>query len=140
MVEIRPATRPDHGHLRRIQQAALAEDAPQLLESGVGGTLGLLAAVDADPVGYSLFLPGGRKAILLELAVEPSRQGDGIGTKLVEETLSRLERDGHESVHLTARQSDQRVHEFYERQDFERGERIPDFFESDDGVVFVREL
>lgn len=140
MVQIRPGRQADYTDLQRIQKAALAERAPELLDSGVDGTLGLFVAVDADPVGYALFLPGETQAVLLELAVEPSRQGDGIGSMLVEETVSHLEREEYESLHLTARQSDERVHDFYEDQNFERGEQIPGFFESDDGLVFVREL
>lgn len=140
MVQIRPGTQADHERLQRIQRAALPEFTPELLDAAIAGAVGLLVAVDPDPVGYTLFMPAGKQAVLLEIAVDPPRQGEGIGSDLLEATISRLEGGEHESVRLTARQSDERVHEFYERHGFEQRDEIATFFESDDGLVFVREL
>jgi len=140
MVHIRSGTPSDRAELRRIQKGALSEPAPALLESGTDGPLGLLVATDPEPVGYVLFLPGETRVVILEVAVEPPRQGEGVGSKLLDETLSRLEHDGYAAVHLTARLSDRRVHEFYEHHGFERKQVLPDFFETDDGVVFVQDL
>ena len=140
MVQIRPGTQADYERLQRIQRVALPEFAPELLDAAIAGTVGLLVAVEPDPVGYTLFMPAGKQAVLLEIAVDPPRQGEGIGSDLLEATISRLEGGEHESVRLTARQSDERVHEFYERHGFEQNDEIAGFFESDDGLVFVREL
>jgi ribosomal protein S18 acetylase RimI-like enzyme len=139
MIEIHPGHERDHDSLHRIQKAALPEYAPELLESGIGGTIGLLVAVDDNPVGYTLFVPGGDAVALLEIAVDPQRQNEGIGSTLLEETCARLDAAGHDTVRLTARASDERVQEFYERHGFTRQERLSDFFETDDGIVYMRQ-
>lgn len=118
----------------------MAEPSPELLGAAVDGALDLLVA-DADgPAGYALLLDAGDAALLLELAVEPDRQGEGLGSTLLEETCSRLGRAGAATVRLTARASDERVLAFYEDHGFEREKRLPEYFESGDAVLLSREL
>lgn len=140
MIRVRPGRDSDREQLRRIQQSALPEYAPELLESEIGGAVGLLVAEDQNPVGYALFVPSGTEVALLELAIEPTRQDEGIGSTLLEETCARLGAAGHESIRLTARGSDKRVHRFYERHGFKQQGRLPDFFETDEGLVFLKHL
>lgn len=140
MVQIRQAHPADHTALRSIQERALSEYSPELLDTAVHGPLRLLVADDDGPVGYALVLDGNDVAVLLELAVAPACQGEGIGSTLLEETCTRLEETGHHEVRLTANASDDRVGAFYERHGFEQGERLPEYFESGDAVLFARQL
>jgi ribosomal protein S18 acetylase RimI-like enzyme len=139
-MQIRQAQPSDHLALRTIQESALAEYSPELLDTAVHGALGLLVADDGGPVGYALFLESGDVAVLLELAVDPPRQGEGIGSALLETACSHLEDTGHRAVRLTARASDDHVLRFYDRHGFDREEELPGYFESGDAVLLTREL
>jgi len=139
-MHIRQARPTDHLTLRAIQENALAEYSPELLDTAVHGALGLLVADDGGPVGYALFLESGDIALLLELAVDPPRQGEGIGSALLEAACSHLEDTGHRAVRLTARASDDRVLQFYDRHGFGREELLSGYFKSGDAVVLVRDL
>lgn len=140
MIHVRSAESTDLVHLKAIQQSALSEFAPSLLDGAVHGAIDSLVAVDDSPVGYSLFLDADGTPLLLELAVSPDRQNEGIGSTLLEKTCTHLESTGHRNVQLTVQQSNTRALRFYERHDFEKRETIPELFESDDGILFVREL
>lgn len=140
MVTVRPGRPSDLSRLSTIQQVALPEYSEDLLRSGVSGSIGLLVAEDASPVGYTLFLGGGDTAVVLELAVEPDRQDEHIGSTLLEETCAHLESTGHDTIRLTARESDERVRKFYRRHGFVRQDQFPGFFETDDGVLLVKQL
>ncbi len=139
---VRPGERPDLPHLRRIQTAALAEPAPDLLRAAAGdGPPGLFVADDGGPVGYTVLVTG-QVAYLPELAVAPARQGEGVGTALLESVVATLRRraGGPDSLRVTARAGDNRARRFYRSRDFEVVERLPDFFETEDGVAMVRNL
>lgn len=137
MVTIRDGRPTDHTKLRTIQEKTLSAPSPDLLESGTRGPLGLVVADDDGPVGYALVLDSGETALLLELAVASARQGGGIGSALLEAALARVEA---ETVRLTAHAADSRVHQFYERHGFERGDVLDGYFESGDGIVFTKQL
>lgn len=111
-----------------------------MLDTAVHGALGLLVADDDGPVGYALFLESGDVAPLLELAVDPARQNEGIGSALLEAACTHLEETDHRAVRLTARTSDDRALRFYARHGFEREERLPEYFESGDAVALTKEL
>lgn len=139
-MQIRQAQPTDHLALRTIQEDALAEYSPELLDTAVHGALGLLVADDGGPVGYALFLESGEQAVILELAVDPARQEEGIGSALLESACSHLEETGHHAVRLTARASDDRVLRFYDRHGFDREETLPGYFESGDAILLSRAL
>lgn len=139
---VRPGERPDLPHLRRIQTAALAEPAPDLLRAAADdGPPGLLVADDGGPIGYAVLVTG-QVAYLPELAVAPTRHGEGVGTALLESVVANLRRRaaGPDRLRVTAHAGDDRVRRFYQSRGFEVVERVPGFFESGDGVAMVRDL
>jgi ribosomal-protein-alanine N-acetyltransferase len=139
---IRRGERADLPHLRRIQTVTLAEPAPDLLRAAaVDGPPALFVADDSGPVGY-VVLVAGEVAYLPELAVAPARQGEGVGTALVDAVVTDLRgrEDSPDRLRVTARADDRRARGFYESRGFEVVERLPDFFESAAGVAMVREL
>jgi len=132
---IRPGRPADRARLRAIQAATLAEPAPELLAAGLEpGPPALLVAADGDIAGYALALDGGDTAYLAELAVAPDRQGEGVGTVLLEAVDDRVTAG---RVRVTVRAGDP-VRSFYESRGFERVERLPGFFGDRDGVALVR--
>lgn len=140
MVTIRDGRPTDERQLRSIQESTLTAPSPDLLAAGIDGPLGLFVADDGGPVGYALLMESADTALLLEIAVATTHQGEGIGSELLERVFTHLEATGAETVRLTAHETASGVHRFYERHGFERGEVLDGFFESGDAVVFTREL
>jgi ribosomal-protein-alanine N-acetyltransferase len=77
-------------------------------------------------------------AYLVELAVAPTRQSEGIGTALVEAVLTRLRGEGYDRLEVTAREADDGALVFYRRCGFEEVARLPDHYDSGDGVLLRR--
>lgn len=141
MVDIREGTASDRRPLVAIQERALAEPAPALLDAALEGLLSLLVADDEAPVGYAVVVTGHEGvAYVPELAVHPDRQGQGYGTRLLSAVCDRLDTAGYDEVRLTILAGDDRVRRFYERMGFVAHERLPDHFDRGDGLVFVRRL
>jgi len=142
MVRIRPGTADDLPAIRRIQTAALAEPWPDLLDLATGdGGPRLSVADDGEPVGYVVALTAGHPvAYVPELAVRPDRQGEGVGSALIDALIASLDEAAFERVRLTARATDDAVRAFYRDRGFEAVERVPGHFEGGDGVVLERRL
>ena len=135
---IREGRSEDWPRLRRIQAATLSDPWPELLELSLGEpSLVLVLETDA-PIGYTLVVPDGEVAYIAEFAVAPAHQGEGHGTALMAALLERLADDGIETVRLTARADDERVHAFYRQFDFEVVEDVPDHYDDADGLLFER--
>jgi len=142
MVRIRPGTADDLPAIRRIQTAALAEPWPDLLDLATGdGGPRLFVADDGEPVGYVVALTAGHPvAYVPELAVRPDRQGEGVGSALIDALIASLDEAAFERVRLTARATDDAVRAFYRDRGFEPVKRVPGHFEGGDGVVLERRL
>jgi putative acetyltransferase len=106
MLVIREETPRDVGQVRMINIAAFEQpdeaDLVDALRAGCPELLSLVAELDGRVVGHILFspvtLPAGGRTLegmgLAPMAVLPEHQRDGIGARLVEEGLARLERSG----------------------------------------------
>jgi ribosomal-protein-alanine N-acetyltransferase len=148
MSAVRPAQSGDLETVREIQQTALAEPCPELLPVAVEGLFSCVVVTAADdhsagspraePVGYAVYIPGGERVYLPELAIDPDYQEQGYGSTLLEAVCDSLAEEEYERVRLTAHAEDERVHRFYREHGFEMVERAPDQFEDGDGVVFER--
>lgn len=135
---IREGRPDDWPRLRRIQATALSDPWPELLELALGEPSLVLVLDREEPIGYALVVPDGDVAYLAEFAVAPDRQGEGNGTVLMRALLDRLDAEGIETVRLTARADDERVHAFYRKFGFEIVDEVPDHYEAADGLVFER--
>ncbi len=141
MIEIRSGRPADHERLREIQQATLAEPWPEILETATAGGVPLFVAVDTVPIGYTIVVPGPEDVVYLpEIAIAPDRQREGHGSALLGAVCDELASDGYDELRLTAEASDERAREFYRQNGFEPIERLPDEYESGDGVLFARDL
>lgn len=141
MSRIRPATRSDVDRLREIQQRALAEPWPELLETAVGGYPPIYVAVDSGPVGYAITVPGPEAVgYVPELAVDPAHQREGHGSALLAFVCEQLRADGYEKLRLSVLAEDDRARQFYSDCGFEFVERLPAEFDSGDGVLLGKDL
>ncbi|WP_336328293.1 GNAT family N-acetyltransferase [Halovenus sp. HT40] len=141
MVQIRQTTTVDGNRLREIQQAALPEPWPEILDAALSGFPPLFAALENRPVGYAIVMPGPEEtAYLTELAVDPDEQRQGYGSALIE-TISRDQRtEGYERLVLTVQAVDEEVRAFYGQHEFEVCERLDDEYESGAGLLLARDL
>lgn len=141
MVRITQATAVDDDRLRAIQQAALPEPWPEILEAALSGFPPLFVAVDDRPVGYAIVMPGHEKtAYLTELAVHPDEQRKGYGSALVETVSGKQQSEGYERLVLTVRVVDGGARAFYRQHGFEVCERLDDEYESGAGLLLARDL
>ena len=137
---IREARPEDEVRLRAIQTDTLAEPWPELLGVGIDGPPLVLVLDIGEPVGYALVVPDHPVAYLAEFAIATERQGQGLGTALMDGVLDRLRTGGFETVRLTARANDQRVRSFYDGFGFSVADELPDHYDDGDGVLLVRDL
>lgn len=141
MTEIRNGEPGDLDRLREIQQAALDEPWEQLLATAADGPLSLIVLAEPEPVGYAILIPGPDGDVYVpELAIDPARHREGLGTTLLQGLCETVADDGYDRVQLTAQASDDGAQQFYRENGFEAVERLPDEYESGDGIRFVRSL
>jgi ribosomal-protein-alanine N-acetyltransferase len=137
---IREARPEDEVRLRAIQANALDEPWPELLGVGIDGPPFVLVLDIGEPVGYALVVPDRPVAYLAEFAITPGKQGQGLGTVLMDGLLDRLRTGGFETIRLTARADDERARSFYDGFGFSVADELPDHYDDGDGVLLVRDL
>lgn len=140
---IRPATTADLPTLRAIQTRSLPEPWPALLEPAVDGPAVVLvttAVGEAEPVGYAVAIPGETGAYLAELAVDAPHRGEGHGSALLDALVERLAARGVSELRTTVRAVDDDARAFYDRHGFAVRDRLPDHYETCDGLRLVRQL
>jgi putative acetyltransferase len=110
MVHVRPETSADRPAIHSLVAAAFGQPAEadliDALRDNGGVTLSLVAERDGEIVGHILFSPvtvesdgGGFAALgLAPMAVAPSCQRQGIGSRLIWAALEECRRAGHEVV------------------------------------------
>lgn len=159
-MQIRDASPDDAEAVRRVAEAAwhdahddivgadavgefLAENyAPADLRERYrdGDSTTFVATVDEEIVGYATGVPGDDAYSLGSIYVHPDRQGDGIGSALLE----RVEREARASIFDTLRLVVMADNEdavgFYEARGFERAGDHYDEFLDVDGYVYERLL
>jgi len=137
---IRDGRPEDWPRLRRIQAATLSDPWPELLELSLGEPSLVLVLEADEPIGYALVVPDGSVGYVAEFAIAPDHQGQGNGTVLLQALLERLRTMGIETVRLTARADDERVHAFYRTHGFAVVDEVPDHYDDADGLLFARGL
>jgi ribosomal-protein-alanine N-acetyltransferase len=141
MTEIRACRPEDLSRLRTIQQQALAEPWPELLETAAHGPPACHVIGDGDPLGYAIVVAEEEGvAYVPELAIHPAEQGQGLGSELLEWLCETLAGTGYTELRLTVQADDERARNFYDHHGFERRERLAGHFESGDGLLLVRPL
>jgi len=136
-VEIRDMRPADGAHLRAIQRAVMDHPSPQLLTAAIDGLGISLVAVSDRPVGYVFALVGEGTAYVPEIAVDPTRQRQGIGTALLDGLLERTKAPGVDEIRLTVHADDERAREFYRTNGFSVATRLPNYYETGSGVAIV---
>lgn len=92
--------------------------------------------------GFVCFQVAADEAEVLNLAVQPSARRQGIGSRLLDQTLREAVRKGAHRVFLEVRETNQPALEFYERHGFEVTMRRAGYYAEppDDALVLARDL
>jgi len=151
-VRVRPVERADLVSVVRIERASFPQPWPYSVFTRYLDRAGFLVAVDpdADPtvgdgsagsvVGYvvanSVRDAGRTLGHVKNLAVHPTRRGEGIGSRLLARALSVL---SPAAVKLEVRESNDAARSLYSRFGFRPVEQMPRYYDDgEDAVVMVR--
>lgn len=132
MVSLRDAREEDEPALRRLDVAAWSPrwapapppDPEQPLVARFGTENVIVAAADDDPVGFLILTPwskleSSRHVLLLNgLVVDPARQGEGIGGRLLEAGIKRARERGARRLVLRVLSTNDAARRLYERHGF----------------------
>ena len=144
-VTIRRATRADLLSIHRIEKQSFPQPWPYRAFVGFLSEPGFLVASDAGVVGYAVAdtVPNHGRAIghLKDLAVDPDRRGEGIGSRLLDRVLGTLAAQGVARVKLEVRESNDRARSLYRRFGFERHHTVPRYYDdTEDALVLVTDV
>lgn len=103
-------------------------------------TLFLVAEEEEKILGYIGVILVLDEGDITNVSVEPSQQGRGIGTLLLEKLITRTEREGIAVLHLEVRKSNTRAAALYERMGFVTDGLRKNYYEAptEDGVLMSR--
>ena len=108
------------GWTLRNFQDALASGYPMTVLEGDGAI-----------AGYSGIMVVGDEAELLEIAVDPARQGRGLGRRLLAEAMRRARAEAARVMHLEVRVSNARARKMYHSAGFEEVGRRRNYYPAD---------
>ncbi|SDK01328.1 [SSU ribosomal protein S18P]-alanine acetyltransferase [Halovenus aranensis] len=142
---VREAERHDLLPVYRIEEESFDQPWPFTAFQSYLGEPGFLVAVDESVVGYvvaDVIDSHGRDlGHIKDLAVSPSRRGDGVGTLLLTRALAVLEGEGVASVKLEVRESNETARGLYRSHDFDHRRTLPEYYgDGEDALVLVRAL
>jgi len=126
---LRPMTPADLADVLALEHELFSDDpwTPEMFADEVAqppeSRLYLVAEAGTERVlaGYAgmMFVPGGRQADVLTIAVRPARWGQGIGSVLLGTIIDEARRRGCAEVFLEVRADNPRAHGLYRRRGFE---------------------
>ncbi|UWG46880.1 Acetyltransferase (GNAT) family [Halanaeroarchaeum sp. HSR-CO] len=147
-IAIRQAARADMLEILRVERAAFAHPwGTEAFEQFLGQPGFLVAEartdddlLDAEVVGHvvatGVRVNGQPMGHVKDLAVAPDREGEGIGSELLEGALSVLEEHGLFTVRLEVRESNERAIALYERHDFSPVRTYPGYYpDGEDALI-----
>lgn len=142
---VREATRADLLDVYRIEQASFPQPWPfQAFERFVGEFGFLVAERDGRITGYIVAdsVPNHGNAIghVKDFAVHPDARGQGIGTKLLQQTLANLGMRGVYSVKLEVRENNDAAIRLYQQHGFTHRRTVRRYYENgEDALIMVRD-
>lgn len=93
-----------------------------------------VAEADGKVVGYAIGAVIDRRGHIISIAVEPTQQRKGIGTKLLRTLEEALERKGVSKFRLEVRVDNEVAQKFYERQRFRKVSFIERYYQDGSGA------
>lgn len=152
-VLIRPFRTEDLERVYRIEEASFREAWPKSFFTYIQGkapALFLVAVEGGEIVGYvvgemrEIMFSGVphrfKMGHILNIAVETSRRGMGVGTLLIEEIESRFRERSASKVTLEVRESNTAARLFYQRRGYREIGRVRAYYPDEDAVIMSKTL
>ncbi|RBI61510.1 ribosomal-protein-alanine N-acetyltransferase [halophilic archaeon] len=145
-ISIRSAKEPDLLAVFRIEKASFDQPWPfSAFERYLDEPTFLVAEDDAKVVGYVVadVVPNHGRGLghVKDIAVHPTRRGEGIGSKLLERALAGIGSRGAHSVKLEVRESNESAIDLYREFGFQYLRTVPRYYDDgEDALVMVVEL
>ncbi|HYW33235.1 MAG TPA: ribosomal protein S18-alanine N-acetyltransferase [Gemmatimonas sp.] len=121
-LSLRDACEADVAAMARIEAVAFSDPWPASAFSGLleASHAMITVAVDAtnEPVGYCVLLAAADEGEIANIAVVPSRRGQGVGARLLDNALRSAEHVGIRSVYLEVRTSNHAARDLYASRGF----------------------
>jgi ribosomal-protein-alanine N-acetyltransferase len=131
--------------VRRIEKQSFLQPWPYHAFEGFLSEPGFLVAYDASVLGYvvadAVENHGEPIGHVKNLAVDPDRRGEGIGSRLLERTLGMLATRGVGRVKLEVRASNERARSLYRRFGFDHYHTVRRYYDDgEDALVMVADI
>lgn len=141
-VHIRQSERADLLAVHRIERASFPQPWPFTAFERFLDEPGFLVAQDEAVIGYIVAdaVPNHGRPLghVKDLAVHEDRQGEGIGSRLLQRALGVLETNGVRSVKLEVRESNERARALYRHHGFVHRRTVPRYYDDgEDALVLV---
>jgi len=139
-------------NLREIEAVAALEACVQQFPWSAGNFADSIKAghscwvirVGGDLVGFHIVMPVLDEAHLLNLAIAPAQQGQGLGARLLRQAMATARENGAASMLLEVRPSNEQAVKLYRHFGFQEIGRRRDYYPSltgrEDALVFRKEL
>jgi len=144
-VTVRPATPMDLQDIEAIEQQSFGD--PWSLESFRASLARSFVRINvaedvAGVAGYSVVWMAGEECELANLAVEPSRRGEGIGAFLLDAAMVQAAREKVQVMFLEVRAGNEAAKALYARRGFHEVGRRPKYYTKpeEDALVLRRDL
>ena len=109
------------------------------------GDLFLVAGSGRNIWGYMVTCTRGREGVrvaeLISIAVDPKRQGNGVASTMMRNTLRRLQRSGVERFSLMVKVSNDGARRFYEKFGFQKVRKVTAYYEDGtDAMLMIKPI
>ena len=133
-MELRPCTAGDLAAVVEIERRCTAFPwSEQLFLSSLATDIGSVLAREGLVLGFSLFSLVLDEACLLNIAVDPAHQGEGLGRHLLQQGLDRVKSLGAASCYLEVRESNEVARSLYRAFGFEVVGERPGYYPAANG-------
>lgn len=96
--------------------------------------------LNMEVIGYIGYHVIDDKAEILNFVVSKLHQGNGYGSKLLDETLNEVERLGVKTVTLEVRVSNKWAQKLYEKYGFKPAYKREKYYDNEDAIVYIKEV
>lgn len=91
-------------------------------------------------IGYIGYRAYDENVEILNFLIDTDYQYQGYGSKLLTETINELKINAIKSISLEVRESNAKAINFYLKHDFKFSHKRPNYYETEDALVYIKEV
>ena len=96
--------------------------------------------LNGQVIGYIGYHVIDENAEILNFVISKLYQGNGYGTKILDETLNEVDRLGVKTITLEVRVSNKRAQKLYEKFGFKASYKREKYYDNEDAIVYIKEV